>query len=180
MAVPEKDRLLKGKAKVKTLSLHARKALALSATKSRVTLNSLSKNESGVPLPENGIHWSLSHKIDFVAGVTAPFPVGIDVEKIKPPFSALFNKIADSKEWALGKDDPTLLFYRFWTAKEAVLKAAGKGISGLSRCKINQIPGDSNLIITYGGSKWEVVHFYFGGHMASITTCSFDVVWTLV
>lgn len=180
MPVPDKDRRLVGRDRVRALSRNARRALLMSAEKSGVTLKSLSKNEDGAPLPENGIHWSLSHKLDFVAGVAAPFSVGIDIEKIKPCSEALMKKVADEKEWALGTGDPLHLFFRFWTAKEAVLKVAGKGIFNLSRCKIDAVTDRFNMSLSYDGNLWHVEHFYFSGHVAAVTPRSFEVSWRVL
>ena len=127
LAVPPERRLLKGREKVRYLSRHARRALALSAGKTGTVLQHLPKDQDGVPLPVNGIHWSLSHKSEFVAAVTASRPVGIDIEAIRPCSEGLFKRIAQSQEWSLVDPVSTETFFRFWTAKEAVLKATGIG-----------------------------------------------------
>ena len=102
LAVPEDARRLPPRDLVLFLSLHARKALKLSALKSHLDLNEPLKNAEGRPLPSNGVYWSLTHKPDYVAAVVAGTPIGMDVEKMAVRQTApLYEKVADSDEWAL-------------------------------------------------------------------------------
>jgi len=70
-------------------------------------------------------------------------------------------------------------FFRFWTAKEAVLKAVGKGMVGLSNCRVVEVVDDTRMTLTYDGSRWPVAHFWFDGHVAALTARHFSVIWTL-
>lgn len=180
LAVPEKIRQLTGKNRVLNLSKHARQALEISAGKSSIHLGDLLKDKSGAPLPFNGTYWSLTHKPDYVGGVVASTRIGIDIERIRPCSEALFSKTAGEKEWSLVNTDPIKLFFRYWTSKESVLKAAGAGLKDLSKCTIAKVIDEENLFIDYGGEKWLVEHFYFDGHIASVTKNSFNIKWSLV
>ncbi len=180
LAVPEKVRQLTGKNKVLSLSKHARQALEISAQKSCIHLSDLLKDKNGAPLPFNGNYWSLTHKPDYVGGVVASTRIGIDIERIRPCSEALFNKTAGEKEWSLVNTDPIKLFFRYWTSKESVLKAVGAGLKDLSKCTIAKVIDEDNLFIDYGEEKWLVEHFYFDGHIASVTKNSFDIKWALV
>jgi len=180
LAVPEKKKQLTGKDKVLSLSKHARQALAISAQKSCVHLSNLLKDKNGAPLPFNGNYWSLTHKSNYVGGVVASTRIGIDIEKIRRCSEALFNKTAGEKEWSLVNTDPVKLFFRYWTSKESVLKAAGAGLKDLSKCIITKIIDENNLFITYKEKEWLVEHFYFDGHIASVTKNSFNIKWSLV
>ena len=56
--------------------------------------------------------------------------LGIDIESLSPiPFED-FQPQFTKNEWAVIHSDPTPLnaFYRFWTAKESILKADGRGL----------------------------------------------------
>jgi 4'-phosphopantetheinyl transferase len=159
LAVPDKEQQLKGREKVSFLSKHARKALEISAKKSHVKLRNPKKDENGVPLPFNGHYWSLTHKSKYVAGVIASAPIGIDIEKIRSCSKALFRKTACDSEWELSDTDPFVLFYRFWTSKESVLKASGTGIRDLSKCRIISIIDDNHLVIDYRNQEWFLEHF---------------------
>lgn len=180
LAVPENERNLNGRKKVEALSARARFALEISSIKSGVNLGCLAKNEDGAPVPFDGNFWSVTHKSEYVGGVIARTETGIDIEKIKPCSKALCNKIADPGEWALSDSDSEILFFRFWTSKEAVLKAAGKGISGLSGCRIEKILSDYSLIVNYNGRIWEIRHYFFDTHIASVVTNGFDIEWSLL
>lgn len=179
LSVPDKEQTLSGREMVKYLSRHARYALEISAKKSGIKLNDLLKDKNGAPLPFNGNYWSISHKPKYVAGVVAPSMIGVDIEKIRPCSDALLKKIADEKEWGLINSDPVKPFFRFWTSKEAVLKAAGIGIKGLSGCRIERVIDDDNLVINYMDRKWAIEHFNFNGHIASIVKNEFHIKWVI-
>jgi len=178
LAVPDKIQQLTGRKKVSFLSKHARKALEISAKKSHVQLGNLKKDEKGVPLPFNGNYWSLTHKSKYVAAVIASTPIGIDIEKIQPCSKALFRKTAHDREWELSDTDSFILFFRYWTSKESVLKASGTGIRDLSKCRIVGIIDNNHLIIDYRNQKWLIEHFYFDEHIVSIVKNDFHVEWT--
>jgi len=180
LAVPERERNLEGRKKVEALSALARFALEISSVKSGVNLGCLTKNEDGAPVPFDGNFWSVTHKTEYVGGVIAQTETGIDIEKIKSCSKALCNKIADQREWALSDSEREILFFRFWTSKEAVLKAAGKGISGLSDCRIEKILSENSLIVNYNDKIWEIRHCFFGNHIASVVTNGFDVEWSFL
>lgn len=180
LAVPERERNLTGRKKIEALSALARFALEISSRKSGVNLGCLTKNEDGAPVPFDGNFWSVTHKTEYVGGVIAQTETGIDIEKIKPCSKALLKKIAGPPEWALSDSDREILFFRFWTSKEAVLKAAGTGISGLSDCRIEKILSDNSLIVNYNGNIWEIQHHFFGSHIASVVTNGFDIEWTVL
>jgi 4'-phosphopantetheinyl transferase len=178
LAVPDKQQQLKSREKVSFLSKHARKALEISAKKSRIQLADLKKDEKGVPLPFNGHYWSLTHKSTYVAAVIASAPIGIDIENIRSCSQALFKKTARDSEWKLSDTDPFILFYRYWTSKESVLKASGTGIRDLSTCRIIRIIDDNHLVIDYRNQEWLIEHVYFDEHIASIVKNDFHVEWT--
>ena len=180
LPVPESDRHLKGREKVQALSRLARVALARSCQKSGLCLNALPKNDQGVPLPLDGVYWSVSHKSDVVGGVAAPLPVGMDLETIRPVSEALLAKVAGDDEWRLIRGNRQRHFFRFWTAKEAVLKAVGKGMAGLSRCRVEAIVDDTRMMLVYDNTRWPVTHFWFEGHVAALTSHDADVSWTLI
>ncbi len=179
LPVPDKQRRLTGRDKVLYLSRHARRALKISAQKSDVFLGDLLKDENGAPLPFDGNYWSIAHKSEYVGGVVSSTRIGIDVEKIRPCSESLFRKTACNREWGLADIDPFKLFFRYWTSKEAVLKAAGTGLKDLSKCSIVCLIDNNNLIINYQNKKWFVEHLFFDGHIASAVKNSFNIKWTL-
>ena len=182
LSVPEKKRHLAVRDRAKYLSRHAREALKLSAKKSCIDLGLLAKDENGAPRPFSGNYWSLTHKIEYVGGVVAPEKIGIDLEKIKSCSRAIFNKIADERERDLIHPlpyDREKLFFRYWTSKEAVLKAVGTGLKGLSRCRIKRVLSDNHLIVNYLDQEWIIEHIYFDGHITSVVKNRFNIKWIL-
>jgi len=178
MEVPPAVRQLSGREKVQALREHARAALAQSASYSGVNLGALKKGERGQPLPSFGAYWSLSHTSDYVAAVAAPHRIGIDIEKIRSFTAALKNRVAEEREWKLSSAIDETLFCRYWTAKEAVLKAVGAGLSGLSQCLIRQITGESQMVVSYGSETWLVSHCSKAEHhLAAITAAADHVSW---
>jgi len=177
LAVPEADQDLAARERVENLSRHARKALGISAKKSGVAVERLLKDEHGAPLPFAGNYWSVTHKPAYVGGVIAAVRIGIDIEKIRPCSEALFKKTADEREWRLAEEKSFSAFFRYWTSKECVLKAAGTGMRDLSRCRIVQIDDGNNITVAYRNKRWHVEHAFFDGHIASVIKNGCDVRW---
>lgn len=178
IAVPDAVKALTPRNRVKFLSRYARRALERSAEKSSVRLGALEQDERNAPRPSNGTYWSVTHKNEYVGGVVSPSPIGIDIEKICPRAKSLFRKTADEAEWALA--DRTLkTFFRYWTAKEAVLKAAGIGLRDLSKCRISRVTDRHHLNVEYDGNKWQIEHNFFDSHIAAIVKNDFVIEWTI-
>lgn len=181
------------------LSRHARSALILSDhlnrsagplhTSSSPIATRLSgggalpKTPDGAPLPLAGLHWSLTHKPRYVGAVSAPFPVGIDVEALKPRHPGILDRIASREEREriasapaspgvsdiLDAMDPDLfLLFRLWTAKEAVLKAVGVGLAELSRCHLVAAPHALEVHLIHRDRPWRVAFHPFDGHLAAV------------
>ena len=77
--------------------------------------------------------FNLSHSGDFAAISTGLEPVGVDIESWRDDWP-----VADLAEHAFSPEEcsairsstgPFLLFYQMWTAKEAVMKCTGLGMS---------------------------------------------------
>lgn len=179
LPVPAEVQDFKPRERVIFLSRHARQALRLAAQKSGIRLGEVVKDDSGAPLPFGGIHWSVSHKTRYVCGVVAPDRIGIDIESVRDFSDGLFRKTATEREWALAdmESDPVIAFFRYWTAKEAVLKATGIGIKDLLKCRVDKIFDDRQLQIQYDGQNWLIEHFFFKDHVASIVKSSFQIEW---
>lgn len=91
------------------------------------------------------IDFNLSHTGNNIAvAIGRRCQVGIDIElcKTRSSLSALVEKCFDREEKNYWQQLPESLktqeFYRFWTRKEAFVKATGRGIAlGLTSCVIN-------------------------------------------
>lgn len=178
LSVPAHLRNLSGRPKVAILSRLARVAVRLSAQLTCVTLPAFDKNPQGAPQPIAGVHWSVTHKPAFVAGVVAAAPVGIDIEHVSTPTEGLYRRIAAKEEWRLGQNMAgALLFYRVWTAKEAVLKAEGVGLRGLSRCRVTAIASKEHMQLSFDRRSWTVAHHRLPNHIVALTWRGEAIQW---
>lgn len=95
----------------------------------------------------SGIHASVSHAGDWVAvAVTAAGPIGVDVEAVRAIDNDwLVPEVLSPAEFACVSCPKDI--YRWWTRKEAVVKATGDGIGvGLSRVVLTEKGGTLNLV----------------------------------
>ena len=168
-----------GKEKVDYLSRSAREALKVSAEKSRVRLGELLKDEKGIPCPVAGIYWSLSHKPRYVAAVVSKDKVGIDIEEMKPRAESLFAHVASDEEWGL-KEKSWDIFFRYWTAKEAILKVIGIGISGLKTCRIVSVPDENHITLGYNGHLFLVEQLRYKNHIVSVLKDDNQIEWVVL
>jgi len=172
---------LHGKEKTLALSRFARGCVKASAIKSNLDVKGFETDAAGAPLPSNGIFWSLSHKPDYVAGVVSMQRVGIDIEQPKPVSDSVFTRVVDSYEFLhFTNQDKTLVFFRVFTAKEAVLKQTGVGFKGLSKAKIHEVLDDHHLTVKFLDKKYRVENFYFDGCLASVTKGNVDIEWSFI
>lgn len=101
-------------------------------------LNPLTVNfqytERGKPyLPLKDIHFNISHSGDYALIGVSQYPIGVDIEKIKPnrDFKRLAETVLseDERAWVFAQDTEQR-FYHLWTLKEARLKCDGDGLAG--------------------------------------------------
>ena len=179
LAVPEEVGDFKPRDRVEFLSRHARLALKRSAQKSNLSPGELRQDENGAPLPSNNVYWSITHKTRYVGGVVAPTPIGIDIERIRDCSPGLFAKTAGEPEWALAnmENSSLITFFRYWTAKEALVKTSGTGLKDLRKCQVTRIIDDRHLELHYSDRQWLIEHFFFDQHIASITQDSYQIGW---
>ena len=179
MPVVEAECNPSGKEAVDRLSRIAREALKVSAQKSRVKLGELLKDGDGAPCPVDGIYWSLSHKPKYVAAVVSDDKVGIDIEDMKPRTESLFARVAGDGEWELKQKSWDTLF-RYWTAKEAVLKVIGIGIGGLRTCRITSVLDDNHITLDYRGRLFLVEQLRHNNHIVSVLKDNNDIDWIIM
>ena len=84
----------------------------------------------GKPNFPNGPDFSITHSGGFAACAVAPkgMPIGIDMEPVNRARAVAVRLVA-GKDERMALDNGTVTATELWTAKEAVLKAAGAGLT---------------------------------------------------
>ncbi len=156
------------------------KSLKASGQRSGFYPEKLTKAENGQPLPFNGIFWSVSHKTEYTAGLVSKSAAGIDLERIKDVSEPLFKRIVKSHERKCFKeDDHNIIFFRCFTAKEAVLKAVGIGLIGLSNVNIIKVVDSNNILLRYKKDEYKVEHIFFDKYIVSVVKDNYKVSWQI-
>ena len=155
----------------------ARIALRHSAVRCGAAVVEWPQREDGVPMPTGGWHWSVSHTRRWAAAVVAPCPIGIDVEWIRPRKEMLWDGVADADEWRRFGERSWDAFFRLWTAKEATLKAHGKGIGYLSDAKLIAVPDVASMVIDLRGDSHRVLQLRIDDHIAAVSPVAGPVEW---
>jgi 4'-phosphopantetheinyl transferase len=168
--------------RVRAISKLSRETVYVSAHLSQLMIRDLRQNSIGMPEPDNGVYWSVSHKPKYVCGVVSEKRIGIDIEEMRPQQQSMYAYVASDQEWAcIDSNRSKRTFFRCWTAKEAVLKAEGTGITDLLKCKVIDTLGDSAMLLHYHDRQWRVEHFYLNKHIAAIIHDDHDeIVWHLL
>ena len=126
----ERERFVFGRAMLRTI---LGSALGLSEAQVPIQVGTSGKPEIK---GSNGSSFNLSHSGNYIAvAVTRGRQVGIDIEVHRPncDFRAIAREYFCPAELAYLEACPLraeALFFRYWTLKEAYLKAVGSGLSG--------------------------------------------------
>src|SRR4030095_15325835 len=92
----------------------------------------LKYTQYGRPYIEHGADFNISHSTSYVVcALSTDGKIGIDIEEIKAIPINDFKEEFSKEEWRMitASDDKYFWFYYYWTAKEAVIKAEGKGLN---------------------------------------------------
>lgn len=121
------------------------------------------------PFSESKLCFSLSHSEDQILyGVGCDRNIGIDLEKIRPVnhLEPLAKRFFSPREFDIIQSAPVYLraglFLRYWTCKEAYLKAIGKGLTHpLNRVEFEIFPEHPIHFFNIGfgqdsGKSWQV------------------------
>ena len=91
--------------------------------------------------------FSISHSGDWLWLAVGEPSLGLDVEQHKQRrnLGKLMEHVLSPLElaWVSSQDDELSAFYRLWTLREAVLKASGRGLAGLSQLQL--FPGELRI-----------------------------------
>ncbi|MBA2880372.1 phosphopantetheine--protein transferase-like protein [Desulfosalsimonas propionicica] len=141
-------------------------------------------------LPFDFFCFNLSHSCEMMLlGVCLKGPVGVDVESITPraDIFGLADRFFFPGEVrairSLSPEPAKMLFYRYWTLKEAYLKATGEGIARLGDIEIRHQAGGGYGIIDRGccmDEKWRIMPIdirsgYTGAFAVAARSAGFDM-----
>lgn len=104
---------------------------------------------------KNSINFNLSHSNELVLyAITKNRLLGIDIEYIRPMLDLnelakrYFIKDEYKTIYSVNAREKEKLFYKYWTCKEAYLKATGEGIAGLENI---------NFIVPYENKEFSFI-----------------------
>lgn len=134
----------------------------------------ISKNKYGKPFirqleMEEPIQYNISHSGEFVLlAVTKYSEIGIDIELLRelPDYLEIAQTVFSPEEAEIIKDSNSPnIFFCYWTAKEAYVKALGTGL--FTNLKLFMI--ERNEIIDCGGRKkeWKLIRLYIAENYVS-------------
>jgi 4'-phosphopantetheinyl transferase len=127
----------------------------------------LRRTPAGKPYLAGGVGpaFNLSHSgSSAVLAVSVREQVGVDIEQLKGRArDSLIERVLSAEEaavlWACPPAERELSFLRYWTAKEACLKAWGTGLSGDLRALQIADPLGRPTVVGGGLSQLELQHF---------------------
>ena len=127
------------------------------------------------PRAGSTLHFSVAHSGALALIATAAFEVGVDVEAprtIRDPVGLAARFFMPTEREHVERapaDRRERRFLELWTAKEAVLKATGRGLAGLEEVELAFGPGGEPSGAIGGGQPWEVRCFEPApGHVAAV------------
>lgn len=103
------------------------------------------------------IDFNISHSGNFVVcAIGEGIQLGIDVEKIQDRNIFDMQNVMTSAQWEEIEQAsrPEEIFYKYWTIKESVIKADGRGF----HIPLEQLEVKDNLVI-HENNQWYIQHF---------------------
>ncbi|MEA5551454.1 4'-phosphopantetheinyl transferase HetI [Anabaena cylindrica UHCC 0172] len=106
---------------------------------------------------DSGVFFNLSHSQDLgLCGVSYQRLIGVDLEYVRPmsDLESLAKRFFLAKEYEviklLSPQQQEQVFFRYWTCKEAYLKATGDGLVQLEQIEIYLTPTESAQLLVSG------------------------------
>lgn len=117
------------------------------------------------PFISQNIDFNISHSGRYVlCAVGINMKIGVDIEEIKPVGFENFDAVMSGKQWFEIKkaDDSMRKFYDYWTIKESVIKADGRGVT----IPLETLSWKENVCV-YDGNEWNIHSFSIDSEYAS-------------
>ncbi|MCW5313594.1 4'-phosphopantetheinyl transferase superfamily protein [Nostoc sp. KVJ3] len=132
---------------------------------------------------ESGLAFNLSHSQELgLCAVNCTRPIGVDLEYIRPmsDLEALAKRFFLPREYdmlrSLSPNQQQEVFFRYWTCKEAYLKATGDGLSQLEQVEVSLTPTEpAKLQLSEDWSLFELVPA--NNYVAAVAVANFG--WDL-
>ncbi|MEH1825010.1 MAG: 4'-phosphopantetheinyl transferase HetI [Nostoc sp.] len=132
---------------------------------------------------DSGLAFNLSHSQGLgLCVVNCTRPIGVDLEYIRPmsDLEALAKRFFLAREYemlrSLSPNQQQEVFFRYWTCKEAYLKATGDGLSQLEQIEVSLTPTEpAKLQISEDWSLFELIPA--NNYVAAVAIADFD--WDL-
>lgn len=121
-------------------------------------------SENGRPCID-GLDFNVSHSGEYVIMALSDSPVGCDIERIRQGRDSVAKRFFSPSEleWMQASEDPVLLFFRIWTARESYAKFTGEGIcldfrqyevqSMKTPAAVPPVTGDLSIVPYLGAAK---------------------------
>lgn len=130
--------------------------IALRAAGHPFTLTDIQYTTRGKPYLRNGPGFNISHSGNrVVCALTDQSNIGIDIEEVKDIPIDDFNTQFTKQEWDMitRAREPGRAFYRYWTAKECILKADGAGL----QLPMADLKIESDTRVFLNGIYWNIL-----------------------
>ncbi|MFQ3573901.1 MAG: 4'-phosphopantetheinyl transferase superfamily protein [Thermodesulfovibrionales bacterium] len=114
----------------------------------------IEQDRFGRPVLRDGLDFNLSHSGNIVTcAFSQGLRLGIDIELIRDINIQHFKRYMTQTQWddISSSNEPLRMFFHYWTLKESVLKAEGRGLRG--GIKGIEIQDDDRVI--YGDMLWK-------------------------
>lgn len=132
-------------------------ALSLKETHGLTGLPAIAYGPCGKPFfPDHPhIHFSLSHSGPYVLCAVGAYPLGVDIEAIKPRNPILPRRVLTDTEFDWYEDNGAdwSAFYTLWTRKESHCKRQGRGVVHPHEV-CPPLPGKSPELTSFSGPGW--------------------------
>ncbi len=128
---------------------------------------------------ENKFSFNVSHSQNFALyAVTLDNSIGVDLECINSTTDvlSLAQRFFSQSEFALIESAPQeqqqQLFFRYWTCKEAYLKATGTGLKDLDKVEISLTAQQSAKLNIPNSSEWSLLEIQPFSNCAGAVACT--------
>jgi 4'-phosphopantetheinyl transferase len=140
-------------------------------------LNDLQYTAHNRPFLHHKIDFNISHSGNYVlCALDENLPVGVDIEEVRAIDFNDFNNVMSDDQMSIinASSDPVRSFFTFWTIKECVIKADGRGLS----IPLADIHID-NHVVEYDCRTWYVKELVidngYCAHLASAARSSANI-----